>query len=112
MAIAIDENIMIGVAALVFIPVFLFCIKMIMKVGSLEQKIDQLFERISSLKDLDVIKTQINLIEYQLKELKEDMNSLMRKVSNSAADYRIRDRDKREESYKKDQLNNNDKGGF
>lgn len=40
MAIPIDENVLLGLAGVVFLPTFLFAIKMIMEVGNLKTKHD------------------------------------------------------------------------
>jgi len=81
MAISIDENLLLGIAALVFIPVFLFCIKMIMKVGTLESKIDNVTNHLvgteKANRELTEAKTDIKLIELRVKGLEKDVDYLL-----------------------------------
>ena len=47
MAILIDENILLGVAGLVFIPVLVFFVKLIIEVGNIKSKIDGINNQIT-----------------------------------------------------------------
>jgi hypothetical protein len=118
MAIVLDETIVLGMAALVFVPVFIFCIKMIMKVGTLEQKIDQLCHNVTSLihekKEIERAKQKLNLMEYQMKEVSNDVDYIMKKTDNGMGMDRTRDRVRRERTFRNDkhfgEENNDDNG--
>ena len=102
MALILDESLVLGIAGLVFVPVFVFCIKMIMKVGTLEQKIDALCNNVSGLitekKEVDRLKQQVNLIEYQVRELVGDVDYLMKRTDIGIT--RTRDRERREDRFR------------
>src|SRR5688572_2694043 len=81
MAIEIDESLLLGLAALIFVPVFLFCIKMIMKVGTIESKLDNVHQHISSSQkdsvELNAAKTELRLLEARVKGIEKDVDYLL-----------------------------------
>jgi hypothetical protein len=80
MVIQIEETILIAVAGLVFIPVFLFCIKMIIELGNNKVKMEHMEDHIKKsahyydrIEKLDRI---ISVYEIKLEQHDKDISSL------------------------------------
>ena len=78
MAISIDENILLFIAGVIFIPVFIFFIKMIMEVGNIKNKVDGID---GFIKEFKVIidkyrqdSTDLKILESRLSHVEDEMN--------------------------------------
>lgn len=80
MAIPLDENVLIFAAAGIFIPLFIFFIKLIIEIGVVKGKIDNL-----SIQSVDTKKAIDAIIECQsdIRILKIRMDNLEREVRKS-----------------------------
>lgn len=77
MAISIDENILMGAAAVIFVPLFVFFIKLIMQMATIQSQIQAMNASINEhkqavtefnrmLSDMRIIKLRLDNIEDQL----------------------------------------------
>lgn len=74
MAIPIDESVLLTVAGLVFIPVFGFCIKMIMETGSLKAKLESA---------IDLHKRDVATLQKDIERNREIQNNTNEKVEKA-----------------------------
>lgn len=72
MAIPLDENLLLGVAGLVFVPVFIFFVKLTIEVGNIKNKLDGIGEQIKE--------TEISI--EKIRELASDLRVLKLRVDN------------------------------
>lgn len=77
MAISIDENVLIFVAAGIFIPLFVFFIKLIIEIGVIKGKIDSLnANQIDTKKSIDAIaeiQSDIRILRIRVDNLERDI---------------------------------------
>jgi Na+-transporting methylmalonyl-CoA/oxaloacetate decarboxylase gamma subunit len=79
MAIAIDESVLLGVAGLVFIPLFTVLLKVFMRVGHLENRFDAL---VASRLKADTYVEQLGEHESDLRMMKMRLDNLEKKINN------------------------------
>lgn len=79
MVVSIDENILLGAAVAVFIPLFVFLIKLIIEVGNIKGKIDAMCMNIEehkrSVSDMNSIKTELKLIDMRLDNIDQELRT-------------------------------------
>jgi Na+-transporting methylmalonyl-CoA/oxaloacetate decarboxylase gamma subunit len=79
MAIAIDESVLLGVAGLVFIPLFTVLLKIFTRVGNLENRFDAL---VASRLKADTYVEQLGEHESDLRVIKMRIDNLEKKINN------------------------------
>lgn len=76
MPVSIDENILLGAGVAVFIPIFVFFIKLIIEIGNIKGRIETMCNNIEehkkSLTDVNSIKTDLKLIDLRLDNIEEE----------------------------------------
>lgn len=90
MAISIDENILLGVAGLVFIPVLVFFVKLIIEVGTIKSKIDGLNNQISKsetgFSKIEEHSSDLRVLKLRMDNLEKDVDHLS-KSANPESSY-------------------------
>lgn len=87
MGIEINENVLLTIAGVIFVPIFVFLIKMIMEVANIRTKLDAFQAHIDETKvyikkilDFDY---EIRLIKTRLAEIEDDLKYLFSEHSNN-----------------------------
>lgn len=79
MVVPIDENILLGAAVAIFIPLFVFLVKLIIEVGNIKGKIETMCDNITkhekSVSDMIAVKTDLRLIEMRLNNIENEMRT-------------------------------------
>ena len=79
MGITIDENILLGAAAVIFVPLFVFFIKLIIEMGAIKGRLEAMCGNIQEHKKAvdEMIKVQsdINLIKLRLDNIENQMRT-------------------------------------
>jgi hypothetical protein len=70
-AIPLDENILLTVAGLVFVPVFVFFVKLIIEVGNIKNKLDSIGEQIKET-ELSIEKIREHESDIRILKLRVD----------------------------------------
>lgn len=75
----IDENILLGSAVAIFIPLFVFLVKLIIEVGNIKGKIDAMCLNIEdhkrSVSDMNTVKTDLRLIDMRLNNIEQELRT-------------------------------------
>ena len=80
MAIEIDENILMGAAAVIFVPLFVFFIKLIIQMGTIQGKIDSMNATIAEHK---TAVTDLNEMLYEMKVIKHRLDRIESQLSSN-----------------------------
>lgn len=100
MAISLDENILLFIAGAVFIPVFIFFVKMIIELGSIKTKIDTLYSQIkgseASVSKVVEQASDIRILKLRVDNVERDVDHIMRRGGSPESPIG-RDRREREE---------------
>ncbi|MGE5661483.1 MAG: hypothetical protein ACM3X1_04475 [Ignavibacteriales bacterium] len=87
MGLEINENVLLTIAGVIFVPIFVFLIKMIMEVANIRTKLDAFQAHIDETKayikkilDFDY---EIRLIKTRLAEIEDDLKYLFSERSNN-----------------------------
>ena len=77
MAVSIDENILLGCAVAIFIPLFVFLVKLIIEVGNVKGRIETMCTNIEDYKktvgDMNSVKTDLRLIDMRLTSIENEI---------------------------------------
>jgi cell division protein FtsL len=79
MVISIDENILMGAAAVIFVPLFVFFIKLIIQMGTIQEKITTMNNTITEHKTAVI---NLNQVLYEMKIIKERLDRIEDRISN------------------------------
>ena len=75
----IDENILLGSAVAIFIPLFVFLVKLIIEVGNIKGKIEAMCDNIEehkkSVSDMNTVKTDLKLINMRLDNIENEIRT-------------------------------------
>lgn len=100
MAISLDENILLFIAGAVFIPVFIFFVKMIIELGSIKTKIDTMYSQIkgseASVGKVVEQASDIRILKLRVDNVERDVDHIMRRGGSPESPIG-RDRREREE---------------
>jgi uncharacterized protein YoxC len=111
MAISLDENILLFIAGAVFIPVFIFFVKMIIELGSIKTKIDTLYSQMkgseASVSKVVEQASDIRILKLRVDNLERDVDHLVKRTNPESSSGRerrdnVRTRDDRGNSNQKD----------
>lgn len=84
MVVELNENVLLGLAGLVFVPVFIFCVKMIIEVGNLNAKTDVIKSDIKDLKDkiisLEALERDNPVQTLRIETLQKEIEELKRRI--------------------------------
>lgn len=79
MAVSIDENILLGSAVAIFIPLFVFLVKLIIEVGNIKGRIETMCNNIEEHKknvsDINSMKSDIRLIDMRLDNIENELRT-------------------------------------
>jgi hypothetical protein len=84
MVVELNENVLLGLAGLVFVPVFIFCVKMIIEVGNLNAKTDTIKSDLKDLKDkmsvLEALERDNPVQTLRIETLQKEIEELKRRI--------------------------------
>lgn len=86
MGIEINENVLLTIAGVIFVPIFVFLIKMIMEVANIRTKLDSFQAHIDATKDF--IKHFTN-VDYEIRWLKERLNDIEDDLKYLFSDHHV-----------------------
>lgn len=80
MTVPIDESLLLGFMGMIFIPLFIFLIKMIITVGKIESRLDNLCQRFIEMKgerdNIVELQSDIRILKLRLDGMEEDISML------------------------------------
>ncbi len=75
MAVQIDENILMAATALIFVPLFIFFIKLIIQMGTIQSKIETINEIVhehkTAINELGEVLTEIRMVKMRLDHIEQ-----------------------------------------
>lgn len=90
MAIEINENVLLTIAGVIFVPIFVFLIKMIMEVANIRTKLDifdaHIEETRSNIKKVSDFGYEIRAIKTSLSDIDDDLKYLFSTVHHDPTD--------------------------
>lgn len=87
MVVSIDENVLLGVVLALFVPLFIFFVKLIVEIGAIKNRMESIVEEMKEyhlmIHEISGLHSDINLIKLRLENIERVIQQQQRQEHNS-----------------------------
>ena len=82
MAVPLDENLLLGVAGLIFVPLFIFFVKLLIEIGGIKNRLEYMY---TSMEEYKNTISYVNDVRYDIRDIKRRIDQIERDLRRTGS---------------------------